>query len=126
MRNLSWLLIIGFISCYPAGAAQMTLSQLHDICAETDQGGKAACSFYIWGVTEGASLVATSERDSSGKFHETKNKQFCEPEGVKMSDMETLVKGMMAQDLVKFPEDMTMPAVSFVTAVVARKYPCVQ
>jgi hypothetical protein len=41
-----------------------------------------------------------------------------------MGEMVFLVKSAIGQDLMFFPKDVDMPAVSFVTAVMVKKYPC--
>ena len=124
MRNMSWVFLLGLIACYPAGAAQMTVADLQKLCTNPIEEGRVACSFYIWGVTEGADLGGGSEEYAPGKFREKSNKTICLPESVGKSDMQQIVTDAIARDLVRFPEDSTMPAVSFVMGVVARKFPC--
>jgi len=96
-------------------AAQMTLSDLRDICGGTDELSTAACNFYILGVTEGAGLGAGVAKD---KGH------FCIPEGVSSKQMVLIVKKAMTADLAAFPEDKNMPAVSFVAASMQQAFPC--
>jgi Rap1a immunity proteins len=126
MRNLSWVLILALIACCPAEAAQMTVAELQAFCTSRSEEAKVACGFYIWGVTEGASLGSGSEQESRGKLREKRDKLICMPEGVGKSEMQRLVTDAIARDLAKFPDDRDMPAVSFVMAVAANKFPCGQ
>lgn len=114
--RLAFLLVtVLWISSPSARAAQMTLSDLHDICSGTDEVSKAACRFYILGVTEGAGMGAGMAHDQT---------HFCTPEGVPSEKMVSIVKEAMAKDLAVFPQDKDMPAVSFVTAAMRQAYPC--
>jgi len=76
------------------------------------------------GVFEGAQFGAGTVRDKSGKFQEATEKRFCVPEGLTSAAMELAVKMKMGADLAVYPEDRDMPAVSFVTAVIAQQFPC--
>jgi hypothetical protein len=49
---------------------------------------------------------------------------FCVPEGLTSAAMELSVKMKMGEGLTVFPEDRDMPAVSFVTAVIFKQFPC--
>lgn len=88
MRNLSWVIILGLIACYPAGAAQMTVAELQAFCTSHSEAAKVACGFYIWGVTEGANLGSGSQQESPGKLRKRKDKLICMPEGVGKSEMQ--------------------------------------
>jgi len=116
--------MLRLVICWPAVAAPMTVGDLQKFCASSGELEQTACSFYIWGVTEGASLGAGSVKDSSGAFRELKDKPFCVPEGVAKADLERVVRKKMGEDLVAFPQDRELPAVSFVVAVVAHQFPC--
>jgi hypothetical protein len=104
-----------WLSSPSAHAVQMTISDLHEICSATDEVSKAACRFYILGVTEGAGMGAGIAHDQ---------RHFCTPEGVTSEKMVSIVKEAMKIDLAAFPQDKDMPAVSFVTAAMMRAYPC--
>jgi hypothetical protein len=73
----------------------------------------------FWAEMAGAAVV-----DRNGYFQEAKDKRFCVPEGLSSSTMELTVKMKMGSDLAVYPNDRAMPAVSFVTAVIAHEYPC--
>lgn len=77
--------------------------------------GTMVSKFYILGVTEGTSVAAGVAND---KAH------FCIPEGVSASAMELVVKMAIGQDLMVFPADREIPAVSFVAAAMQKAFPC--
>jgi hypothetical protein len=113
-----WVAALATMALHAASAeasSQMTLADLQQLCTADDDGSRHACLFYILGVTEGASTAAGVAGD---KAH------FCIPEGVSATAMEFVVKKSMGEDLMLFPKDRTMPAVSFVAAAMLRAYPC--
>jgi hypothetical protein len=116
-------MLVGAVCC-PAAADQMKVGDLHKLCTSSDQLDKAACSFYILGVFEGASVGAGTVREKSGTFREATDKPFCVPEGLTSSAMELVIKMKMGEDLAVFAQDRDLPAVSFVVAVIADKFPC--
>ena len=69
-------------------------------------------------------MVGSSVSNKSGMLEETKDKRFCVPENLTAASMELIIKMKMGQDLAVFPQDRSMPAVSFVGAVVAQEYGC--
>lgn len=117
MRSRFAILLAAAFFALPAStqAAQMTLSDLRDICSGADDVSTAACKFYILGVTEGAGIGAGTAND---KAH------FCIPEDVSSQKMVLIVKKAMAQDLAVFPQDKDRPAVSFVAASMQQAFPC--
>jgi hypothetical protein len=108
----------------PKEAGQLILGDLYTMCTASDEVSKAACKFYILGVFEGAEMAGAAVVDRNGRFQEAKDKRFCVPEGLSSSAMELTVKMKMGSDLAVYPDDHTMPAVSFITAVIASEYPC--
>jgi hypothetical protein len=110
---LALAVIVGNI--IPASARQMTVGDLQAICTAPDQGNKHACTFYMLGVLEGSSLAAGTAGD---KDH------FCVPEGVSATVLEFTVKKKIGEDLMFFPKDRDMPAVSFVGGVIQTTFPC--
>lgn len=117
MRSRFAILLAATFFALPTStqAAQMTLSDLRDICSGTDEVSTTACKFYILGVTEGTGIGADISND---KAH------FCIPEGMSSQNMVLIVKKVMAQDLAIFPQDKDMPAVSFVAASMQQAFPC--
>lgn len=109
------LMAIVLVSPELARAAQMKLSDLRQICAGRDAASRSACTFYILGVTDGASIGAGVAKDTS---------HFCIPAGVSSQKMVLIVKTATAKDLAAFPQDENMPAVSFVAAAINMAFPC--
>ena len=124
MKYMACIFMLGTFLCYPAAAAQMKLGDLYKLCTSSNEGDKNACRFYILGVFEAAQMVGETEQDKSGILQEAKDKRFCVPEGLTSAAMELTVKMKMGEDLAVFPEDRDMPAVSFVTAVIFKQFPC--
>jgi hypothetical protein len=63
-------------------------------------------------------------QDKTGEFQEAKAKRFCVPEGLTSAAMELTIIMKMGADIAVYPQDRDMPAVSFITAVIAREFPC--
>jgi hypothetical protein len=124
MNYMVCIFMLGTILCDPAISAQMKVGDLYNLCTSSSEGDKSACTFYILGVFEGAQIGAGTVLDKSGKFQEATEKRLCVPEGLTSAAMELTVKMKMGADLAVYPEDRDMPAVSFVTAVIAQQFPC--
>lgn len=99
----------------PANAAigQLNLADLQALCGERSPSD--ACRFYVLGVMEGVSIASDIATDST---------HFCIPSGVTQTEVVAIVKRLAASDLERFPGDRALPAVSFVSAVLAKTYPC--
>jgi hypothetical protein len=110
--------------CSMASAEQMTAGDLLQMCTSSNDSQKAACSFYIWGIAEGATLAANTERNKAGEFVEVKEKQICLPDDFSKSAMELVVRMSLGQDLAVYTKDKDLPAVSFVLAVLRSKFSC--
>jgi Rap1a immunity proteins len=123
MKYIACIFLLTFF-CDPAAAAQMRLGDLYNSCTSSNESDKSACRFYILGVFEGASIGGGTVQDKSGNFQEAKDKRFCVPEGLTGAAMELTIKKWMGADLAVYPEDRAMPAVSFVTAIIAKQFPC--
>ena len=81
MRYLTcFLMLVGAVCC-PATAEQIKVGDLYKRCTSSDQLDKTACSFYILGLFEGASVGAGTVREKSW-FGEARDKPFCVPEGL--------------------------------------------
>ena len=118
MKKLGIALLL--LMCVDAQAnyvkgAEMTVADLELFCTTSDEGGKNACRFYIYGVVQGEGIAAGVMGD---KAH------FCYPDELSSAAMEVVVKMRMGEDLMIFPQDRSMPAVSFVTAVMMKEFPC--
>jgi hypothetical protein len=124
MKYIACMFMLETLFCGLSAGAQMKVGDLYQLCTSSNEGDKSACTFYILGVFEGAQMMAGTVRDKSGTFQETKDKPFCVPEGLTSAAMELTVKVKMGADLAVYPEDRDLPAVSFVTAVIAKQFPC--
>jgi hypothetical protein len=102
----------------PARAAEthvMTVADLQEFCTASDEGSKAACRFYIFGVGLGLRLAADVLGD---KTH------FCIPENLSAAGMEMAVKLAIGQDLMAFPADRDLEASGFVGGALRTSFPC--
>lgn len=102
----------------------MTVGDLYKFCTSSNEADKNSCTFYILGVFEGVQIGGATAQDKTGKFQEAKTKRFCVPEGLTSSAMELTIKMKMGADIAVYPQDRDMPAVSFITAVIAREFSC--
>ena len=103
------------IAYQTASADQMIVADLYGFCTSKDNLVHNACSFYILGVFEGAQVAAGVVGD---------NTHFCVPEKLSSSAMEMIVRKDMGADLALFPDDKKIPAISFVTSVIVKEFPC--
>jgi hypothetical protein len=97
-----------------ANAGEMTLSDLQRFCTAGDDADRNACRFFIYGAIERFTLAD----GSAGKAN------LCMPNNVQQDAMEFIVKTAIGEDLMFFPDDRNMPAVSFVAAAMAKQCPC--
>jgi hypothetical protein len=99
-------------------AHAMTAGDLQDICSGQDKENKAACKFYIYGVSEGIDIGTLI---ADGK---TNAPRVCIPEGTSMSSKELAVKIKLGQDLMVYPEDKKLDASGVLAAIFSKTYPC--
>jgi hypothetical protein len=102
----------------PARAAEtqvMTVADLQEFCTASDEGSKAACRFFIFGVAQGLRLAAATLGD---KTH------YCIPDDLSAGAMELAVKLAIGQDLMVFPKDRDLEASGFVGAALIKAFPC--
>jgi hypothetical protein len=103
--------------CKTAPAApphEMTLAELKEFCAAPDKASANVCGFFILGIVEGINIaqdVAKAKQD------------LCIGEA-STSAMLFAVKKNIGEDLMFFPADKDMPAVSFVTGALRTVFPC--
>ena len=115
MKALPSILALLVVSItLPASAEHegLSVSNLRQICAPSDNRSGEACGYYILGVTEG---VAASIGDKT---------QFCVPGGVSLITLESLIEKAIEEDLMLYPADRDLAAVGLVTAAVQKAYPC--
>src|SRR5438445_464409 len=77
----------------------MTAGDLQQICLGSDAESKAACRFYILGISQGIDMGLSI---ADGK---TKGGRPCIPANTSGSTLELAVKMKMGQDLMVFPDD---------------------
>lgn len=101
-----------------ADSNAMTVADLQKMCTNESADSKAACSFYILGITQGVSLGISI---ADGK---TNGSRPCVPATVSGSALELAVKMKLGEDLMVFPEDKKLDAASFIGAILANTFPC--
>lgn len=99
-------------------ASAMSAGDLQDICSRADKEGKAACKFYIFGVSQGIDIGTLI---ANGKTNATR---VCLPEGTSASSIELAVKIKLGQDLMVYPEDKKLDASGVLGAIFSKTYPC--
>ena len=124
MKQVAGILLLGLTLCGSTTGGQMKVADLYQLCTSSNEGDKIACQFYILGAFEGLQMGTGTVRDKSGVFQEVREKPFCVPEGLSSSAMELIVKMKMGADLAVFPEDRSLPAVSFLIGLVTTEFPC--
>jgi len=110
-------------ACLSAPAARadesaMTAGDLQAICMGTDAETKAACRFYILGISQGIDigLEMADGKVSGGRA--------CVPADTSSSTLEMAVKMKLGEDLMMFPDDRKIDASGFVGAVLLKTFPC--
>ena len=101
-----------------AADGAMTAGDLQQICLGSDAESKAACRFYVLGITQGIDLGMNI---ADGK---TRGGRPCVPENTSGSALELAVKMKMGQDLMVFPDDRKLDASGFVGAIIVKTFPC--
>lgn len=111
----------------PAMAADvmtLTLADLQGMCAAPDAVGQTACRFFILGAFQGLRM-AGSVTLAVDHFNERKTgKTFCVPDDLPQGVMVQKVVSFADADVRAFRDDATMPAISFISAVIVKSYPC--
>ena len=96
----------------------MTARDLKEICIGASAESKAACRFYLLGITQGISLGMSI---ADGK---TQGGRPCIPENLSSSAIELTIKMKMGQDLMVFPDDQKLDASGLVGAILVSTFPC--
>ena len=96
----------------------MTAGDLQQICLGSSAESKAACRFYVLGITQGIDLGMNI---ADGK---TQGGRPCVPENISGSALELAVKMKMGQALMVFPDDRKLDASGFVGAIIITTFPC--
>ena len=104
-------------SAFAADSA-MTAGDLQQICLGSNAESKAACRFYILGISQGIDLGMNI---ADGK---TRGSRPCVPENTSGSALELAVKMKMGEVLMVFPDDRKLDASGFVGAIIIKTFPC--
>lgn len=104
------------IQAAPAPAPEVLSTEtLRSFCSAKDANLRRLCSFYILGVVQGLAIGASRETNPQAK---------CVRDSLPAADMVKAFMELSGALKVAYPSDMQAPAVSIVTATVARKFPC--
>ena len=94
------------------------------MCSSKSAAEQRGCNLYILGAFEGLGTGGGVEK-RNGKFvQKTANRQFCVPEDLPNAAMRDKVLEMLNMDIKSYPDDASMPAISWISAVVTRAWPC--
>ena len=111
------LVLVSTVRAADSGSA-MTGGDLQDICTASSADSKAACRFYILGITQGLSMGMNI---ADGK---TKGGRPCIPDDTSGSTLELTVKMKLGQDLMVFPDDKKLDASGLIGAILVNTFPC--
>ena len=120
LLTLSGLTILGMAHSKfsaPEGNT-MTAGNLEQICIRSNAESKAACRFYLLGITQGISMGMSI---ADGK---TQGGRPCIPDDLSSSAIELAIKMKLGQDLMVFPNDRKLNASGVVGAILVSTFPC--
>jgi hypothetical protein len=122
MRMISKTLLYALAlvsSSVPGGdSSAVTAGDLQKICTGSSAGSKAACRFYILGISQGVTLGMSI---ADGK---TKGGRPCIPDNTPSQALELAVKMKLGQDLMVYPEDKKLDASGVIGAILVDTFPC--
>jgi hypothetical protein len=96
----------------------MTAQDLQQTCTGSSAESKAACRFYLLGITQGISMGMNI---ADGK---TQGGRPCIPDNLSASGIELAVKMKLGSDLMVFPDDRKLDASGVVGAILVSTFPC--
>ena len=96
----------------------MTAGDLQEICIGSSAESKAACRFYLLGITQGISMGMSI---ADGK---TQGGRPCIPDDLSAAAIELAVKMKMGSDLMVYPDDRKLDASGLVSAILVSTFPC--
>lgn len=96
----------------------MTAGDLEQICIGSSPEAKAACRFYLLGITQGTRLGMSI---ADGK---TNGGRPCVPDNLTDAGIELAVKTKLGSDLMVFPDDRKLEASGVVGAILVSTFPC--
>ena len=122
MRIVTAALLLAAVLGSPGVRAEnggaMTGEDLRQICSDASREAKAACHFYILGITQGVTMGISI---ADGK---TEGGRPCIPDNVPAQALEVAVKGKLGQDLMVFPEDKKLDAAGIIGGILISTFPC--
>src|ERR1700686_4546394 len=101
----------------PAEETAMTAGDLQQICIGSSAESKAACRFYVLGITQGISMGMSI---ADGK---TQGGRPCVPDDLSASAIELAVKMKLGEDLMVYPDDRKLDASGVVGAILVSTFP---
>ena len=101
-----------------ADSSAMTAGDLQDICTGPSAESKAACRFYILGITQGVGMGMSI---ADGK---TKGGRPCIPDDTPDSALELAVKIKLGEDLMVYPDDKKLDASGVIGAILVNTFSC--
>src|SRR5215470_3401958 len=102
----------------PPDEKAMTAGDLQQICIDSSAESKAACRFYLLGITQGVSMgIAIADGKTQGG-------RPCIPDDLSASAIELAVKMKLGQELMVFPDDRKLDASGVVGAILVSTFPC--
>src|SRR5690349_4943475 len=122
LLTLCGLTIVGVTQSKRSAAedAAVTAGDLQQICIGSSAESKAACRYYLLGITQGLSMGMSI---ADGK---TQGGRPCIPDNLSSSGIELAVKMKLGEDLMVFPEDRKLDASGVVGAILVSTFPCRQ
>ena len=96
----------------------MTAGDLQQICIDSSAESKAACRFYLLGITQGISMGMGI---ADGK---TQGGRPCVPDDLSASAIELTIKMKLGQELMVYPDDRKLDASGVVGAILVLDFPC--
>lgn len=97
----------------------MTAGDLQQICIGSSAESKAACRFYLLGITQGISMgMSIADGKTQARVRP------CVPENLSASGIELAVKMKLGEDLMVYPDDRKLDASGVVGAILISAFPC--
>ena len=122
MRRVIGVLLSALVFVPTASAAEgdgaITVGDLHALCTDPSAESRAACRFYILGVTQG---VRMGMNIADGK---TAGGRPCVPDDTSGPALESAVKTTIRQVLIAHPNDKQLDASGAIGAILVTKFPC--
>jgi hypothetical protein len=121
MRTLI-VLAVSLLS-FAAQADELSTGRLLEFCTSKDEMVQTACRYFILGVVQG--VEAGDGMVLSGrKFTERTKTHFCAPDNMAQKDMVQTFVSYTNAVLLKYPDDIKLPALSTLEAAMHFKHPC--